>query len=97
MANTKVVRYRDSEGTIKHSIIPENADESEAPLGIPISLNMPPEWEPFRERIEAALLPRGITTASDLYKPGADELVRQAFQQIIRFDVATLKALNPKP
>lgn len=93
---TKVVKYRDDDGKLKQSILPIDAPDSDAALGIPISLNMPSEWEPHRERIEAALVARGIATASDLHKPGADDLVRQSFQQIIRLDVSTLKALNPK-
>lgn len=94
--NTKIVRYRDDDGKLKQSILPIDADDSEAEMGLPISFVLPPEWEPHRERLEAALAARGIVTTNDLHKPGTDELVRQAFQQIIRLDIATLKQLNPR-
>lgn len=93
---TKLVKYRDDDGKLKQSILPIDADDSEAELGIHLALSFPPEWEPHRERIEAALAPRGIYSANDLYEPGADEQIRRAFQQIIRFDIVTLKQLNPK-
>lgn len=93
---TKVVGYRDDEGKLNHSILPIDAPDSEAPLGLPAALVFPREWEPFREEIEGALAARGILTAKDLHRPGSDDLVRQAFQQIIRLDVYTLKSLNPK-
>lgn len=96
MDKTKIVRYRDDDGRLKQSILPIDADDSEAELGIHLALSFPPEWEPHRERIEAALAARGIVTPADLHKPGTDELVRQAFQQIIRLDIATLKQLNPR-
>lgn len=96
MGSTKVVKYRDDDGKLRTSIIPATADDSEARLGIPVSFSFPPEWEPHRERLEAALAARGITTTNDLHKPGTDDLIRQAFQQIIRLDVSTLKQLNPR-
>lgn len=95
-SKTKVVSYRDETGIKRQSIIPIDADDNDAALGIPLAFSFPPEWEPHRERIEAALVARGIATTNDLHKPGTDDLVRQAFQQIIRLDVATLKQLNPK-
>lgn len=95
-AKTKIVRYRDDDGKLKQSILPIDAPDEDAALGIHLALSFPPEWEPHRERIEAALAARGMVTTNDLHKPGTDDLIRQAFQQIIRLDIATLKQLNPR-
>lgn len=90
MDKTKIVSYRDDTGKKRQSILPIDADDSDAEMGLPISFIFPPEWEPHREQLEAALAARGIVTPNDLHKPGTDDLVRQAFQQIIRLDIATL-------
>lgn len=99
MANppkTKVVGYRDDSGKLNHAVLPINAPDSDAPLGLPVGLIFPWRWEPVREELEAALAARGIVTPADLYKPGADNLVRQAIQQVIAADIHSFKAKNPK-
>lgn len=94
---TKIVKYRDESGKLQHSRLPNDAPDSEAPLGIPIAgLLFPPRWEPVREPLEAALAARGIVITADLYKPGADDMFRQAIQQVIAADIHTFKKLNPK-
>lgn len=95
-SKTKIVKYRDGEGKLQHSRLPKDAPESEAPLGLPVGLIFPPRWEPVRAALEESLSARGIVLPADLYKPGADNLVREAIQQVIRADIHTFKALNPK-
>lgn len=96
MGSTKVVKYRDDDGKLKQSIIPITADESEARLGIEVALSFPESYEPMREQLEAALAARGIVTPDDLFKPGADDLIRQAIWQVTRLDIQTIKNLNKK-
>lgn len=96
MASTKIVKYRDDDGKLKQSIIPATADDSEARLGIPVSLLFPESYEPMREQLEAALAARGIVTPDDLFKPGSDDLIRQAIWQVTRLDIQTIKNLNKK-
>lgn len=94
MGKTKVVKYHDDSGRIKRSILPLDADDTEAPLGIPVGFLFPPEWEPVRDELDAALAARGILTQEDLTKPGADDLIRQAQQQVLRMSIHKFKALN---
>lgn len=96
MANpkTKIVSYRDDNGRKRQSIIPIDADDSDAEMGLPISFNFPPEWEPHREQIEAALIARGITPLTKLNNSAVHDLIRQALQQVIRMDVQTFVSLN---
>jgi hypothetical protein len=93
---TKIVKYRDESGKLNHAVLPIGAPDSEAPLGLPVGLILPPRWEPVREPLEEALAARGIVTTPDLYKPGADDLMRMAIQQVIGLDIQTFKQLNPK-
>lgn len=95
-SKTKIVKYRDDSGKLQHSRLPKDAPESEAPLGLPVGLLFPPRWEPVRAALEEALSARGIIINADLYKPGAENLVRQAIQQVIAVDIQTFKKLNPK-
>lgn len=94
MGKTKVVKYHDDSGRIKRSILPLDADDAEAPLGIPVAFLFPERYAPVSEELDAALAARGILTPEDLVKPGSDTLIRQAIQQVLRLDVHEIKAMN---
>lgn len=99
MANppkTKTIPYRDETGKVDYYTLPIDAPDSEAPLGIKAALVFPARWEPVRPELEAALAARGIITNADLYKPGSDDLFRQAIQQVIAADIFEFKKHNPK-
>lgn len=91
---TKIVKYRDSDGKLKQSILPIDAPDEDAPLGIVAGLLFPATYEPVRDQLESALIARGIVIPDDLFKLGADDKIRQAIQQVIRMDVQAIKSLN---
>ena len=89
---TKKVSFMDTDtGKIKHSILPVNAPDEDAPFGVPIGLDFSHRYpEPFNSKLIDALAQRGIVDWCDLKVTGAADLVRQAIQQVLKMDTQDL-------
>ena len=68
MRGTRLARYRDEDGLLRYTLIPEGAPETHAPMGIPVgppsldALELPPE---IAARLHNELAERELLTAAD--------------------------------
>lgn len=87
----KISSFTDKEGRTKKVLLPDNAPDTDAKMGIPLGLSLGELYpEPFATQLEDALIARGLVTSEDFEVAGVATLVRQAIQQILRIDAHTI-------
>ncbi len=85
LRGTRRARYRDDDGMLRFTLIPEGAPDSHAPMGVPIG---PPSLEPLglpeamMKRLHNELAERELVTAAD---------VRARLREVIAALEATFK------
>lgn len=89
----KIVSYPDPEsGIIKKAMLPIDAPDSDAPIGVPVGIDLGGLYpEPFASRIAAAMEANGLVTPEDLDRAGADDLIRRSVWSVVRVDVQDIK------
>lgn len=82
MSMRRVV-WQDEEGWMRASLIRETDPLSVAPQGLPLGIDVRDlDWEAIQKELNKLLVQRGIDTAEDLRKKGAD--FRQACEVVLR-------------
>ena len=92
----RYVNYTDSEGLLQRALLPDDADEAEASLGVPQGVDIIEALErqgvPFEtaRRLQNELRARGFWTYRDVRRARATEELFAALQSAYRVDVAAL-------
>lgn len=90
---TKIVEYEDEQGLPRLAELPADADDDEAPMGVPagfdvVQLNYP---EPFSTKIYEALWEMGFRTKEDFLDKDALTNIRRAVQNILRMEANEIR------
>jgi len=87
--------YRGEDGIMRRVLLPH--DDAVTSEGVPVSVDIgqlyphaPPE---FVARLSQALFDRGLIEPRDFLRPGAHELTRDAFLDVIREDALSIVSL----
>lgn len=93
MGKTKIVKYKDPEtNTEAMVLLPVETPSEYASEGVLISVDFSTLYPlPFARQLQEALWARGFVMASDFETPGADSLIRQAIQQVLRITIEDIK------
>ncbi len=86
----KPVDTIDQSGRKKRVLIPDDAPDEHADMGIPVSIDLIPLYPDnpaFAHALEKALWERGLITPENFTQGGCESLVRSALQSVLKNDI----------